>query len=346
MIDASQIIKRYGKLLALHSVTIHIRWGSMFALLGPNGAGKTTLIKILTGLLSRDRGLVSVFGMDPAKNREEIGARMGVVLENATIYPYMTGQRYLSFFAKLFHPDQPRSEREQRVDECLGTVGLTKAAKTEAGKYSHGMRKRLLFARALINDPELVILDEPLAGLDPVVARRLKDKMIELNQEGRTILFSTHILTDAEELCSEIGILNHGRILVQEALPALRDRFTSRTFRIAAREVDQGLVKDFQSLGFVESVRVESRESLLVQTSDSLGVEEARRLIKENSPGGVLSVSLVPMTLDQVFLQLTAMPRKSRGDAPVTGNGSNANKGNKGNKGNNTNERRTKEEGL
>jgi ABC-2 type transport system ATP-binding protein len=316
VVEVSGVSKRYGTLLALDSVSVRVSEGAMFALLGPNGAGKTTLIRIVTGLLARDGGLVNVFGMDPAKDREGIGARMGVVLENATIYPYMTGQRYLSFFAKLFHPGQSRSERDQRVDECLGTVGLTKVAKAEAGKYSHGMKKRLLFARALINDPELVILDEPLAGLDPIVARRLKDKMMELNREGRTILFSTHILTDAEELCSEIGILNHGRILAQEALPALRDRFPSRTFRIAVQEVDQALVNGFQSLGFIEGVRVESRESLLVQATDSLEVEEARRLIRENSPGGVLSVTLVPMSLDQVFLRLTAMPKKREGDAP------------------------------
>ncbi len=313
IIECKGLTKRYGNLPALNSVSIRIDRGAVFALLGPNGAGKTTLVKILVGLLARNTGDVKVFDMDPANNREKIADRVGTVLENAAIYPHMTGRRYLTYFARLFHPKQTRQQLDKRVQDCLRTVGLSKASNMEAGKYSHGMKKRLLFARALINDPELVILDEPLAGLDPLVANRLKEKMIDLNRKGCTVLFSTHVLADAEELCSHVGILDKGRVLAQDSLQGLRQRFSSGRLRIATTKVDEGFVKTFEEMSFISNVRVESEETVLVDVRD-IDIQQARRLIKENA--SVLSVTLVPLSLNQVFLRLV-----ERSDQLQTGEG-------------------------
>lgn len=311
IVECDRVSKSYGNLLALDSANIHIPEGVVFALLGPNGAGKTTLIKILAGLLARDKGNVTVLGMDPANNREKIADKTGILLENATVYPHMTGRRYLTYFAKLFHPHESSQEVDNEVRECLQTVGLAGASGTEAGKYSHGMKKRLLFARALINDPELIILDEPLAGLDPLVAHRLKEKIIQLNKDGRTVLFSTHILPDAEELSSHIAILNEGRVLVQDTLQALRQTYPSNRYRIAARTVDEGLVKTFQDMSFVTEVHVESEETLLIDVKET-EIQNARQLIAENSPGSVLSATLVPLSLNQVFLRLVQGSGRTR----------------------------------
>lgn len=303
VVECGGVTKTYGRLAALESVSMRVDQGAMFALLGPNGAGKTTMIRILVGLLARNSGDVKVFGMDPSRNRERVAERVGVVLENASVYPHMSGRRYLGYFAKLFHSEQPRHQRDEKVQGCLRTVGLSKASSMEAGKYSHGMKKRLLFARALINDPELVILDEPLAGLDPLVANRLKEKMIDLNKDGCTVLFSTHVLADAEELCSHVGILDKGRILAQDSLQGLRQRFSSTRLRIASTRVDEGFVKILEETSFISSVRVESEETVLIEVEE-IEIQEAKRLIRENSPAEVLSVTLVPLNLNQVFLRL------------------------------------------
>ncbi len=302
VVECHSLSKSYGTVKALDSADLCVEKGQIYALLGPNGAGKTTLIRVLTGLMTPDSGTATVLGANPQTGRKRISGRMGVVLEDANPYPHMTGGQYLSYFARLFFPDEPKMKKQQRVDYCLRMTGLTKAGGVETWKYSHGMKKRLIFARALINDPELLILDEPLTGLDPLVSSRLKNTLRALNQEGRTILFSTHILPDAEKLCTSVGIIHRGRMVVQGPLKDLRDRFPSRRFRITATSVDQDLVDAFTSMDFVLDVTVESPETLLVLTKD-LDTEEARRTIRRKSPPSVISVSLIAPSLDEIFLQ-------------------------------------------
>jgi len=303
LIECESLSKKYDNVVALDSVDLHIRKGETFALLGPNGAGKSTLIKILTGILAPDTGRVTVLGMNPLRQRKKVSGSMGVLLENAAPYPHMTGTQYLAYFSKLFFPREPKAKRQERIDSCLQIAGLTKAGRLETWRYSHGMKKRLLFARALINDPEVLVLDEPLTGLDPVVAARFKERLRELNHQGRTIFFSTHILSDAEQLCRSVGILYGGRMLVQGSFRDLQRRFPSRRFRITVRNVDENLIRVFKSMAFVVEVIMESEETLLVET-ENMDTDKARRLIWENSPSSVLSVSPAQVTLDEIFLKV------------------------------------------
>ncbi len=303
VVQCEGISKRYASVTALEGVDLQVRMGEIFALIGPNGSGKSTLIKIATGILAPDAGRVTVLGMDPLRQRRKLAGRMGVLLENAATYPHMTATQYLAYFCKLFFPKESKSKRQDRIDSCLRIAGLGKAAKMQTRGYSHGMKKRLLLARALINDPELLILDEPLAGLDAVAARKFKDTLREVNRQGRTILFSTHILSDAEQICTSVGILYRGRMLVQSSLRDLRRMFPSVGFRITVRHVSDELVRAFKSMRFVDEVTVESDETLIVKTK-ALGTDAARRLIEQNSPPSVLSVSAVPATLDDILVEL------------------------------------------
>jgi ABC-2 type transport system ATP-binding protein len=207
----------------LEGVDLEVRANDVFGLLGPNGAGKTTTVKVALGLMRPTSGLV------------ELGvpggiAHIGYLPENPYFYDYLSGREFLDFCARLFGLDAPL--RRERVEALLGDVGLESAAGTQLRKYSKGMLQRVGIAQALVNDPELVLLDEPMTGLDPVGRVEVKRVIESLHERGKTVLFNSHILSDVHELCTRIAIMRDGRVAwagsVDEALadaPTLEDFF-------------------------------------------------------------------------------------------------------------------------
>lgn len=194
---------------ALESCTIQVAEGETFGLLGPNGAGKTTLQKILLGLIRPTTGVARVLDAPPEDTR--VRARIGYLPENPYFYTYLTGREFLEFCGGLFGLNG--ATLRTRIDHLLERVSMTQAAGMQLRKYSKGMLQRIGVAQALVNDPEIVFLDEPMSGLDPVGRRQLKDLILELKREGKTIFFNTHILSDVEALCDRIGILNLGKLI-------------------------------------------------------------------------------------------------------------------------------------
>jgi ABC-2 type transport system ATP-binding protein len=197
------------KVRALKSLDLEIHRGEVFGLLGPNGSGKTTTIKLMLGLLFPTEGEVTVFGLpatDVAKN-----ARLGYLPEESYLYRFLNAEETLDFYGRLF--DLPTEVRRQRVEELIRMVGLSWARHRQLKEYSKGMSRRLGVAQALINDPELVILDEPTTGLDPIATREMKDLMIRLRDEhGKTVLLCSHLLADVQDVCDRIAILHQGEL--------------------------------------------------------------------------------------------------------------------------------------
>jgi ABC-2 type transport system ATP-binding protein len=196
------------KVRAVDGLTLEIRPGEIFGLLGPNGSGKSTTIKILLGLLHATAGSVRVLGRPP----RDVGIKreIGYLPEESYLYGYLTARETLDFYGALFN--LKRASRRERVERLLGMVELTAAADRPVGEFSKGMARRVGLAQALINDPQLVVLDEPTAGLDPVGCRQVKDLMLELARRGKTVLLSSHLLADVEDVCDRIAILYNGRI--------------------------------------------------------------------------------------------------------------------------------------
>jgi ABC-2 type transport system ATP-binding protein len=198
----------------LKGVDLQVNRGEVFGLLGPNGAGKTTTLKVVLGLMRPSSGSVSlgVGGL----------AEVGYLPENAYFYDYLTGRELLGFCARLF--SLPRAEAERRTERALEEVGMSAAAGLQLRKYSKGMLQRIGIAQALINDPQLVLLDEPMTGLDPIGRLEVKRIIQRLHEEGRTVLFNSHILADVAELCTRVGIMRGGTVVwsgsVGEATPA------------------------------------------------------------------------------------------------------------------------------
>ncbi len=196
------------KVRALKGLDLEVHRGEVFGLLGPNGSGKTTTIKLLLGLLFPTEGEALVFGKpasDVAKNE-----RLGYLPEESYLYRFLTAEETLDFYGRLF--DMSSEVREQRVDSLIKLVGLDKARKRQLQEYSKGMTRRIGLAQALINDPELILLDEPTSGLDPIGTREMKDMILRLKEEGKTVVMCSHLLADVQDVCDRIAILHQGEL--------------------------------------------------------------------------------------------------------------------------------------
>lgn len=219
----------------LHGIDFSVPRGALYGFLGPNGAGKTTTIKILLDLLRPTAGEVQVLGGSPWA--VSVKSRLGYLPESPYFYDYLSGREWLHFCGRLF--ELPLRLRRERVESLLRQVGLSEAADLSLRKYSKGMLQRIGVAQALINDPELVILDEPMSGLDPIGRHEMRELILGLQGQGKTVFFSTHILSDAEELCQEVAILVKGRVADSGPLQKLLAR------ELAAVEVEvSGIAED------------------------------------------------------------------------------------------------------
>lgn len=198
---------RRPRVEAVKDLNLEIRPGEIFGLLGPNGSGKTTTIKMLLGLLYPTRGRISIFGRPPSD--VAVKARIGFLPEESYLYRFLVAHETLDYFGRLFR--LPAAIRKERTERLLDMVGLRHEAKRPVGEYSKGMARRIGLAQALINDPEFLILDEPTSGLDPIGAKQIKDVIRELGRKGKTILLSSHVLSDVEDVCDRVTILYGGQ---------------------------------------------------------------------------------------------------------------------------------------
>ncbi len=199
---------RREKVAAVRELDLEVQPNEVLGLLGPNGSGKSTTIKMILGLLYPTRGLIKVFGKRPTDVK--IKERIGFLPEESYLYPFLNAWETLDYYGRLFK--QPRAERRRRVEMLLDMVGLTQVAYRRIGEYSKGMQRRIGLAQALINDPDLLILDEPTSGLDPLGTKQVKDLINELARRGKTIVLSSHLLSDVEDVCQRIAILYGGRL--------------------------------------------------------------------------------------------------------------------------------------
>ncbi len=204
------------KARAVDNVDFDVRKGEVFGLLGPNGSGKSTTVKLLLGLLHPTKGHIEVFDHSP--RHVPTKARIGYLPEESYLYRYLNSRETLEFFGNLF--ELPRSDRRQRTEQLLEMVGLSQAHLRAVGEFSKGMQRRIGLAQALINDPDLVILDEPTSGLDPIGCREVKDLIIALARRGKTVILSSHLLSDVEDVCDRVVIYYGGRI---QAMGTLRE---------------------------------------------------------------------------------------------------------------------------
>ncbi|WP_019849170.1 ABC transporter ATP-binding protein [Desulfitobacterium sp. PCE1] len=226
--------KFYGQFQAVKDINLTIKKGEIYALLGHNGAGKSTLIKMILGLVKPSAGMIGIEGLNYDVKNKEIKKRVGYLPERMNFYDNLTAWEILSFYAKL------KGITKKRCEEVLEQVGLSEARHRRVGTFSKGMQQRLGLAQAIIHRPDLLVLDEPTTGLDPIGILELKEMIRNWNKEGTTILFSSHNLNDVEELAQQIGIMNRGEIIAQGTLKELQNKLGMPT----KIEIDLSVIPD------------------------------------------------------------------------------------------------------
>jgi ABC-2 type transport system ATP-binding protein len=216
------LTRRFGSLCAVDAIHLQVEQGTFYGFLGPNGAGKSTTIKMLTGLLAPTSGAMFLLGEDLSdlEKSRQVKRRMGVVPENLSLFENLTGREYLTFIGRMFL--LPAATVRERTAELLAMMGLEGEEKKLALEYSHGMRKKLALAAALLPNPELLFLDEPFEGVDAVASRVLRDTLKRSVERGATVFLTSHVLEIVEKLCTHVGIIAQGRLVHQGAMEALR----------------------------------------------------------------------------------------------------------------------------
>lgn len=295
-IETKDLTKTYGKIVAVDHLSLTVERGEIFGFLGPNGAGKTTTMRMLLGLVRPSSGSARLLGMDIATSLPAILRRTGSIIENPTFYPYLSGRDNLRAFARL------SSLPPSRIAPILDLVDLTGAAGRKFSTYSLGMKQRLAVGAALLNQPDLLILDEPANGLDPAGIVEMRDLMRRLKREGHTILISSHVLHEIEQVCDRIVILNLGRIVVQGRV---EDLLGGNLLELRVEPLDDAerVLKGAPWIG--KTSREDGR--LLIEAPQARAADLTRMLAEQ----GLYLSGLRPreQSLEQYFLDVTGEAR-------------------------------------
>jgi ABC-2 type transport system ATP-binding protein len=275
MIQVESLQKRFGDIHAVNDVSLEIPAGQIFGLLGPNGAGKSTSISIMTGLIDADSGNVSLSGLKPQSKQARY--KIGLIPQSIALYEELTAEDNLLFFASLY--DIPKQKKSERMEWALDFVGLQERATDRVSEFSGGMKRRLNLAASLLHDPDYIFMDEPTAGVDPQSRNKLFDNVLELKEFGKTIIYTTHYMEEAQKLCDKVGIIDHGKLLALGTVDELLKEHGGET-KVSISS-DQG-IKSFSS-GDVSSDLIEA-----LKASDK-----------------VYDISMTRPDLETVFLNLT-----------------------------------------
>ena len=312
MIITRAATKRYGAVLAVDAIDLDVRAGDRYGLLGPNGSGKSTLVRMLLGLVYASSGEIQVLGKPVPKKISEVLPQIGALVEEPAAYPNLSGRANLRLFDAA-GPGGSRRTRRARIDEALERVGMGGIDRRPVRSYSLGMRQRLGLAAALVRSPRLLILDEPGNGLDPRGLRDLRQLLIELNEAGTTIFLSSHLLAEVELLCTRVGVLDRGKLVLQQDLASLRQP----TGRIIVETPDAGQAVALLD-GRVEAVKGAGEAgggSLVVRHDDPAALNA--RLVGQGIR--VTAMTVQRRSLEDVVLAITGAGSDQVGGLPADG---------------------------
>ena len=295
VVQTQELTKKYGDRLAVDRVSMTVRRGEVYGFLGPNGAGKTTTLRMMLGLIRATSGSASVLGQ-PAGEPGVI-ARVGALIEGPGFYPALSGRDNLRVMARY------RGLPERVVGEALARVDLADRGDDAFKSYSLGMKQRLGVASALMGEPELIVLDEPTNGLDPAGMADMRSLIVELARGGQTVLLSSHLLAEVQEICDRVGVINNGRLLRESTVAELRG---SSTLRVRGVPLDLALATAMRLAGD-DGVRVEGEELLLALPADQ-APDLTRALVADGVD--VHEVTSRERSLEEVFFEMTATTRE------------------------------------
>lgn len=302
MIEINDLTKVFGSYTAVNRLNLKIQRGEIYGFLGPNGAGKTTTLMMILGVLKPTAGSVKIFGRSMAEDPFGIRRRIGVVAEALNFYEEMTALEYLQFFAHLYRVPEP----QKKIQELLEKLDLWQWRDVWVGGFSTGMKRKLGVIRGLLHAPELLILDEPVSGLDPFGIVQIRQLLLEEKERGTTILISSHILSEIERTADRVGIIAKGHLVIEDGMDRIRqDAAGKRQIEVELVDSDPTLQEDIKKLPFVTDVMVNADRALII---DTLPDKDYRAEIgRELAARGVVIQGMKPLqtSLEEAFITLT-----------------------------------------
>ena len=303
MIKIENLVKRYGKLVALDHLNLEIEEGEIYGLLGPNGSGKTTAISCMLALLKYDKGTVSIFGEEMRPDNYGIKQQIGIVLQNVAVFDELTVYENIDYFCGLYVKERER--RKKLVLEAIHFVGLEDYIKMRPKKLSGGLLRRLNIACGIAHKPRLIIMDEPTVAVDPQSRNRILEGIQELNRQGSTIIYTSHYMEEVEQICTKIAIMDHGRSIAVGTKEELKGMIkTGETVTIEAAALDSEQIKDIRLLPHVFDVKYEEQTLTVRCTGAKHNLIRILNYLQENDIPFGRVFSELP-TLNDVFLEIT-----------------------------------------
>lgn len=300
-IEVDNLTKLFDDFTAVDHLDFEVKNGEIFGFLGPNGAGKTTTARMLTGIIKPSSGKVRIMGLDIRQDPIKAKQIMGVVPELSNAYTELTAWNNLQFMAELY--GVPGKDARQRAEELLGKFDLYERKDHKVRTFSKGMKQKLILAMSLMNDPEILFLDEPTSGLDVMSARLIKDMVLELNKEGKTIFLTTHYMEEANQLCSRVAIINHGKIAAIDAPEKLKMRIGGLEWVEVSFDMPVD-ASDFSDLSGVIDIRMSGDKLRLYTNEPGRTIYQLVDYSRSNDLEIVMLNTLTP-TLEDVFIKLT-----------------------------------------
>ena len=307
VIETIGLTKRYGSLTAVNRLNLKVEKNTIHGFLGPNGAGKTTTIKVLVGLLRPDGGTVKVLGREVHGDMPDVRLRVGYMPELPKFPKHLRGWELLDIYGRMY--GMTKQQRMEQIPKLLDMVGLKGREKDFVGKYSKGMQQRLGIAQALLNEPELVILDEPSLGLDPVGMVEVRELIKEIAKEGRTVFLSSHLLFEVEQICTHVTIIHKGESLISDTLHNVSSRLSGpATVQVELAKSSDAVVEAVRQLPFVSDITQEGNMlTIELKTRDDVRAQISQEITKAG--GVIVSMNLKGQTLEEVFMQLITKPQ-------------------------------------
>jgi len=301
VITVSNLTKFYGDFKALDSVSFAVEKGWVYGYLGPNGAGKTTTIRTMLGLLKPDQGEVQIAGVNPNKDPVHALQSLGYAPELPTLQTFFTGEQVLDFMGKMF--GLATQARKERIKQLLDLVGLKEWGDKKIGKYSKGMVQRLSVALALINDPVVLIMDEPTIGMDPEATAHFRNLFTTLSKQGKTVFISSHLLDEVQRICTHVGMINKGKMVFTGPIEQVLETFTQKwVIEAELEKVTETIVSSLKKLDYVEDVKVEGNKLRIeLKEKKDLRGEISSEIFKRK--GVLLSLNLHKITLEDAYLR-------------------------------------------
>lgn len=300
MIDAENLTKKFDEIIAVDNLTLHISEGEVFGFLGPNGAGKTTTVRMLAGLISKTSGTAQIgeYDIGNSADMQKIRRMIGLLPENVGLYENLSAYQNLDYYGRFYKIAE--KHRHERIEYFLKMLGLWDQRDLSAGKFSKGMKQKLAIARTLIHDPQILFLDEPTANLDPEAAKTVRDFILELKKENRTIFLNTHLLTEAEKLCDRVGIIKT-RLLAVDTPENLTQSLSGTKTVIQLETLNDKIIMAVEKLkpGEVEV----NDNKLVINVTDPESENPDILKAVESAGGRVQLVNEVKSTLEEVYLK-------------------------------------------